>query len=80
MSLLTISRRGKRSTARLGRTDFSEGDVVVSPRSKRCNATLVMGPGGYRFADYWHVGLPLSALVVICGVLLILAAWTLRRV
>jgi di/tricarboxylate transporter len=33
--------------------------------------TLVMGPGGYRFGDYWRLGLPLSILVVIVGVPLI---------
>ncbi len=32
---------------------------------------LVMGPGGYRFGDYWRLGLPLSILVVIAGVPLI---------
>jgi di/tricarboxylate transporter len=33
--------------------------------------TLVMGPGGYRFGDYWRLGLPLSILVVVVGVPLI---------
>jgi len=33
--------------------------------------TLVMGPGGYRFGDYWRLGLPLSVLVVVVGVPLI---------
>jgi len=28
------------------------------------NNTLVMGPGGYRFGDYWRVGLPLEILIV----------------
>jgi di/tricarboxylate transporter len=37
--------------------------------------TLVMGPGGYRFADYWRLGLPLSMLVVIAGVPLIHFFW-----
>ncbi len=30
-----------------------------------------MGPGGYRFADYWRFGLPLSLLVAAIGPLLI---------
>ena len=29
-------------------------------------------PGGYRFGDYWHLGLPLSSIVVVVGVPLIL--------
>jgi di/tricarboxylate transporter len=49
----------------------------LSPIGHQCN-TLVMGPGGYRFSDYWHLGLPLSILVVIGGVPLILAAWPLH--
>ncbi len=39
--------------------------------------TLVMGPGGYKFSDYWKLGLPLSLIVVIVGVPLILVAWPL---
>jgi di/tricarboxylate transporter len=49
----------------------------LSPIGHQCN-TLVMGPGGYRFGDYWHLGLPLSVLVAICGVPLILLAWPLH--
>jgi di/tricarboxylate transporter len=49
----------------------------LSPIGHQCN-TLVMGPGGYRFGDYWRLGLPLSVLVAICGVPLILMAWPLR--
>jgi di/tricarboxylate transporter len=37
--------------------------------------TLVLGPGGYRFADYWRLGLPLSILVVTAGVPLINFFW-----
>lgn len=41
--------------------------------------TLVMGPGGYRFGDYWRLGLPLSFLVVVVGVPLIAFFWPLTR-
>lgn len=37
--------------------------------------TLVMGPGGYKFTDYWRVGLPLSIMVVVAGVPALLWAW-----
>lgn len=37
--------------------------------------TLVMGPGGYKFTDYWRMGLPLSILVVVVGVPLLMWAW-----
>jgi di/tricarboxylate transporter len=39
--------------------------------------TLVMGPGGYRFGDYWRLGLPLSVLVPLAAVPLILVFWPL---
>jgi len=41
------------------------------------NNTLIMGPGGYRFRDYWRMGLPLEILVVGVGVPAILWAWPL---
>ena len=48
----------------------------LTPIGHQCN-TLVMGPGGYRFGDYWRLGLPLSALVLVAGTLLIAALWGL---
>lgn len=42
------------------------------------NNLLVMGPGGYKFSDYWRLGLPLSCIVVVCGTLLIVRAWPLH--
>src|SRR5690606_36611009 len=41
--------------------------------------TLVLGPGGYRFADYWRLGLPLSIVVVLIGVPLIAFVWPLTQ-
>ena len=41
------------------------------------NNTLILGPGGYRFGDYWRLGLPLEILVVATGVPLILLFWPL---
>jgi len=48
----------------------------LSPIGHQCN-TLVMGPGGYRFGDYWRLGLPLSVVVVAAGVPLIAHFWPL---
>lgn len=36
---------------------------------------LVMGPGGYKFGDYWRMGLPLDILIVSVAVPLILMFW-----
>jgi di/tricarboxylate transporter len=41
------------------------------------NSTLVMRPGGYRFGDYWRLGLPLSVLVAVAGTWLIVWSWPL---
>ncbi|MBZ6077834.1 SLC13 family permease [Microvirga puerhi] len=49
----------------------------LTPIGHQCN-TLVMGPGGYRFGDYWRLGLPLSIIVVAVGVPLIMVFWPLR--
>jgi di/tricarboxylate transporter len=41
------------------------------------NNTLVLGPGGYRFGDYWRMGLPLELLIVAVSVPAILVFWPL---
>ena len=41
------------------------------------NNTLIMGPGGYRFADYWRMGLPLEVLIILVSVPMILLVWPL---
>ena len=42
------------------------------------NNTIIMGPGGYRFGDYWRMGLPLEILVVVVSVPMILLVWPLN--
>ncbi len=41
------------------------------------NNTLIMGPGGYRFGDYWRMGLPLEILIIAVSVPAILTFWPL---
>ncbi|MFB2531439.1 SLC13 family permease [Paracoccus sp. p3-h83] len=41
------------------------------------NNTLVLGPGGYRFGDYWRMGLPLEIIVLAVGVPALLTFWPL---
>ncbi len=41
------------------------------------NNTLILGPGGFRFSDYWRLGLPLEALVVAVSLPLLLIVWPL---
>src|SRR3954454_8291654 len=42
------------------------------------NNAIIMARGGYRFTDYWRLGLPLSFLVAVVGTLLITHFWPLR--
>jgi di/tricarboxylate transporter len=41
------------------------------------NNMLILGPGGYRFSDYWRMGLPLEIIVVAVGVPAIMVFWPL---
>jgi di/tricarboxylate transporter len=50
------------------------GCDFLTPIGHQCN-TLVMGPGGYRFSDYWRFGLPLSVMVILLGAPLIAWIW-----
>jgi di/tricarboxylate transporter len=52
------------------------GSDFLTPIGHQCN-TLVMGPGGYRFSDYWRLGLPLSILVVLVAVPMLMLVWSL---
>lgn len=49
----------------------------LTPIGHQCN-TLVMGPGGYRFADYARLGLPLSLIVIVAAPFLITWVWPIR--
>lgn len=39
------------------------------------NNTIIMGPGGYHFGDYWRMGLPLEILVLCVSLPMILLVW-----
>jgi di/tricarboxylate transporter len=40
------------------------------------NNTLILGPGGFRFGDYWRMGLPLEAIVVLVALPVLMLVWT----
>lgn len=48
--------------------------AFLTPVGHQSN-TLVMGPGGYRFGDYWRVGLPVEIIVGVIAILLIPTIW-----
>jgi di/tricarboxylate transporter len=41
------------------------------------NNTLILGPGGYSFGDYWRMGLPLEIIIVIVSIPSIMIFWPL---
>ena len=41
------------------------------------NNTLILGPGGFRFGDYWKLGLPLEILIVVISIPMLLVLWPL---
>ncbi|MBX3650118.1 MAG: SLC13 family permease [Burkholderiales bacterium] len=41
------------------------------------NNTLILGPGGFHFGDYWRMGLPLELLVIAVSLPMLLAVWPL---
>ena len=41
------------------------------------NNTLILGPGGFRFGDYWRMGLPLDLLVIAVAIPMLLYVWPL---
>jgi len=50
--------------------------AFLTPIGHQCNA-LILGPGGYRFGDYWRMGLPLEILIIIIGTPAIIYFWPL---
>lgn len=65
---------GLRPEAFLMAVAIGAGCDFLTPIGHQSN-TLVMGPGGYRFGDYWRLGLPLSALVIVVAVPMLLLVW-----
>jgi di/tricarboxylate transporter len=41
------------------------------------NNTLILGPGGFRFGDYWKLGLPMELIVVVIAIPMLLWIWPL---
>jgi len=41
------------------------------------NNTLILGPGGFRFGDYWRMGLPMDLLVISLSLPLLVWFWPL---
>ena len=49
--------------------------AFLTPIGHQCN-TVVMGPGNYKFTDYWRMGLPMDILIILATIPMILFVWT----
>ncbi|MDP2781225.1 SLC13 family permease [Devosia sp.] len=65
---------GYRPEAFLLAVAIGAGCDFLTPIGHQCN-TLVMGPGGYKFGDYWRLGAPLSIIVVLVAVPMLMLVW-----
>jgi di/tricarboxylate transporter len=50
--------------------------AFLTPIGHQSN-TLILGPGGFRFGDYWRLGLPMEILITVIGIPAILLVWPL---
>uniref|UniRef100_UPI003BA8EE1D SLC13 family permease n=1 Tax=Kiloniella litopenaei TaxID=1549748 RepID=UPI003BA8EE1D len=55
---------------------IGSSSTYLTPIGHQSNL-LVMGPGGYKFGDYWRMGLPLDLIILVVSVPLILWIWPL---
>lgn len=74
IALGVSSQLGLASDAVLMAVAVGASCAFLTPIGHQSNA-LVMEPAGYRFGDYWRLGLPLSALVTVVAVPMILWVW-----
>ena len=54
----------------------SSSCAFLTPIGHKNNA-LIMGPGGYKFGDYWRMGLPLEIIITIVALPMIAYVWPL---
>ena len=61
-------------TAALMCVTVSAAAALITPVATPANL-MVFEPGGYRFSDYWKLGLPMLVLYGIVAVVLVLVFW-----
>lgn len=54
----------------------SSSCAFLTPIGHKNNA-LIMGPGGYKFGDYWRMGLPLEVIITLVALPMIAIVWPL---
>ena len=74
---LTIAQQlGVNPDAFLMAVAIGASSAFLTPIGHQNNA-LILGPGGYRFGDYWRMGLPLEVLIVLVAIPMLLIVWPL---
>ncbi len=69
---LTIAEQlGVNPDAFLMAVAIGASSAFLTPIGHQNNA-LILGPGGYRFGDYWRMGLPLEVLIVLVAIPMLL--------
>jgi di/tricarboxylate transporter len=76
LALTVAGQLGVNPDAFLMAVAIGASSAFLTPIGHQNNA-LIMGPGGYRFGDYWRMGLPLEILIVLVAVPMLLWAWPL---
>jgi di/tricarboxylate transporter len=74
IAMTLAARLGANSDAFLMAVAVGASCAFLTPIGHQSN-TLVMEPGGYRFGDYWRVGLPLELIIVVVALPMILWVW-----
>ncbi len=77
IAVLLAKRLGVNPDALLMAVALGAACDFLTPIGHQCN-TLVMGPGGYKFGDYWKLGLPLSLIVIVVGSTVLLFVWPIH--
>jgi di/tricarboxylate transporter len=72
--MIVAQRLGANPDAFLMAVAIGASCAFLTPIGHQANA-LVMEPGGYKFGDYWRVGLPLEIIIAAVAIPMILIFW-----
>jgi di/tricarboxylate transporter len=76
IALTLAERLGVNPDAFLMAVAIGASCAFLTPIGHQSN-TLVLAPGGYRFGDYWRMGLPLEVVITIVAMPMLLLIWPL---
>jgi di/tricarboxylate transporter len=76
LALSTATYLGVRPDAFLMAVAIGASCAFLTPIGHQ-NNTLILGPGGFRFGDYWRLGLPMEVIVVVVSIPVLLWVWPL---